>query len=74
MKRTSIEFISKLAVVLLFVLNKNVCAKENEDAKNEKAKDETNTLISLKDWFEWVSDPTSKCRKYDDNLKIGMFN
>ena len=70
MKRSSIEFISKLVVVLLFFLNKNARAKENEI---ENAKDGTNSLISLKDWFEWVSDPTSKCGKYDDKLKIGKF-
>ena len=71
MKRSSIEFISKLVVALLFILNKNACGKENEIENN---KDGKNSLISLKDWFEWVSDPTSKCGKYDDNLKIGMFN
>ena len=70
MKRSSIEFISKLLVLLLLVLNKNAHAKENEI---ENPKDGTNSLISLKDWFEWVSDPTSKCGKYDDKLKIGTF-
>ena len=68
MKRSSVEFISKLVVFLLFFLNKNARAKENEI---ENAKDGTNSLISLKDWFEWVSDPTSKCGAYDDKLKIG---
>ena len=70
MKRRSIEILSKLSVVLLFVLNKNAYAKEHEI---ENAKDGENSLISLKDWFEWVSDPTSKCGKYDDKLKIGTF-
>ena len=70
MKRMSIELISKLAVVLLLVLNINVGANENEI---KKAKNGTNTLISLNDWFEWVSDPTSKCGKYDDKIKIGTF-
>ena len=69
MKRRSIEILSKLAVVLLFVLNKNVGAKET----NQDTKDGKNTLISHKEWFEWVSDPTSKCEKYGDKLLLGTF-
>ena len=43
-------------------------AKENKDRVDN---DGNYPLISLKDWFEWVSDPTTKCEKYDGKLKIG---
>ena len=66
--RDSFKIMFKFTVAIILFANVSFAAKEN---RNEIDKDGTHPLISLKDWFEWVSDPTTKCEKYDDELKAG---
>ena len=66
--KDSIKLMFKFTVFIILFANVSFAAKEN---KNEIDKDGTYSLISLKDWFEWVSDPTTKCEKYDDKIKAG---
>ena len=66
--RESIKFTFKFTIAILLMANHSSAAKENKDRVD---KDGKYPLISLKDWFEWVSDPTTKCEKHDGKLKIG---
>ena len=66
--KDSIKLMFKFTVSIILFANVSFAAKEN---KSEIDKDGTHPLISLKDWFEWVSDPITKCEKYDDKVKAG---
>ena len=66
--KDSIKLMFKFTVSIILFANVSFAAKEN---KNDIDKDGPHPLISLKDWFEWVSDPTTKCEKYEDKVKPG---
>ena len=66
------KFVLKVAIVVLVISHKKVEGKENED-EDKRISEANHPLISLKEWFQWVSDPTSKCEQYYDNLIRGIF-
>ena len=63
------KLVLKVAISILVISHKNVEGKENEE-EDARIREANHPLISLKDWFQWVSDPTSKC---EDSFKRGMF-
>ena len=66
------KLLLKVAISILVISHKNVEGKENEE-EDTRIREANHPLISLKDWFQWVSDPTSKCEKYGDKLTLGTF-
>ena len=61
-----------VTLAVLLAISKNIFAKEHYDKQNIHSNRPDNSLVSIKDWFKLVSDPTTQCIESEKETLEGM--